>query len=106
VRRFVNIFVNGEDIRFLNHLTTPLKAGDELSIVPAIAGALTPDAPPCRPPAPPRASRRSPAEGPAAAPSVLDLVGKTPLVELRTCATAWPGRAPVCQARGLQPGGR
>ena len=38
VRRFVNIFVNGEDIRFLNHLTTPLKAGDELSIVPAIAG--------------------------------------------------------------------
>jgi sulfur-carrier protein len=38
VRRFVNIFVNGEDIRFLNHLDTPLKAGDEVSIVPAIAG--------------------------------------------------------------------
>jgi molybdopterin synthase sulfur carrier subunit len=38
VRRFVNIFVNGEDIRFLNQLDTPLKAGDELSIVPAIAG--------------------------------------------------------------------
>jgi molybdopterin synthase sulfur carrier subunit len=38
VRRFVNIFVNGEDIRFLQHLATPLKAGDELSIVPAIAG--------------------------------------------------------------------
>ena len=38
VRRFVNIFVNGEDIRFLQHLDTPLKAGDELSIVPAIAG--------------------------------------------------------------------
>ena len=38
VRRFVNIFVNGEDIRFLSHLDTPLKAGDELSIVPAIAG--------------------------------------------------------------------
>ena len=38
VRRFVNIFVNGEDIRFLEHLDTPLKAGDELSIVPAIAG--------------------------------------------------------------------
>ena len=38
VRRFVNIFVNGEDIRFLKHLETPLKAGDELSIVPAIAG--------------------------------------------------------------------
>lgn len=38
VRRFVNIFVNGEDIRFLQHLETPLKSGDELSIVPAIAG--------------------------------------------------------------------
>lgn len=38
VRRFVNIFVNGEDIRFLAHLDTALKAGDELSIVPAIAG--------------------------------------------------------------------
>jgi molybdopterin synthase sulfur carrier subunit len=38
VRRFVNIFVNGEDIRFLKNLDTPLKAGDELSIVPAIAG--------------------------------------------------------------------
>jgi molybdopterin synthase sulfur carrier subunit len=38
VRRFVNIFVNGEDIRFLQQLGTPVKAGDELSIVPAIAG--------------------------------------------------------------------
>ena len=38
VRRFVNLFVNGEDIRFLQHLDTPLKAGDEVSIVPAIAG--------------------------------------------------------------------
>jgi molybdopterin synthase sulfur carrier subunit len=38
VRRFVNIFLNGEDIRFLQQLATPVKAGDELSIVPAIAG--------------------------------------------------------------------
>jgi len=38
VRRFVNIFVNGEDIRFLKQLATPVKAGDEVSIVPAIAG--------------------------------------------------------------------
>lgn len=38
VRRFVNVFVNGEDIRFLQRLETALKAGDELSIVPAIAG--------------------------------------------------------------------
>lgn len=38
VRRFVNIFVNGEDIRFLNGLDTPVEAGNEISIVPAIAG--------------------------------------------------------------------
>ncbi len=38
VRRFVNIFVNDEDIRFLQGLDTPLKEGDEISIVPAIAG--------------------------------------------------------------------
>jgi molybdopterin synthase sulfur carrier subunit len=38
VRRFVNIFVNGEDIRFLQNLDSAVKAGDEVSIVPAIAG--------------------------------------------------------------------
>lgn len=38
VRRFVNVFVNGEDIRFLQGLQTPLKPGDEVSIVPAMAG--------------------------------------------------------------------
>ena len=38
VKRFVNIFVNGEDIRFLQQLDTAVKDGDELSIVPAIAG--------------------------------------------------------------------
>ena len=38
VRRFVNIFVNGEDIRFLQNLDTPIKDSDEISIVPAIAG--------------------------------------------------------------------
>jgi molybdopterin synthase sulfur carrier subunit len=38
VRRFVNVFVNDEDIRFLNESETSLKAGDEISIVPAIAG--------------------------------------------------------------------
>jgi len=38
VRRFVNLFVNGEDIRFLEGVGTKLKAGDELSIVPAMAG--------------------------------------------------------------------
>jgi molybdopterin synthase sulfur carrier subunit len=38
VRRFVNIYVGDEDIRFLDGLETALKAGDEISIVPAIAG--------------------------------------------------------------------
>jgi MoaD family protein len=38
VRRFVNIFANDEDIRFLQNLDTPVKDGDEISIVPAIAG--------------------------------------------------------------------
>lgn len=38
VRRFVNIYLNEEDIRFLNQESTPLKDGDEVSIVPAIAG--------------------------------------------------------------------
>jgi molybdopterin synthase sulfur carrier subunit len=40
VRRFVNIFVNGEDIRFLKNLDTAVKAGDEVSVVPAIAGGI------------------------------------------------------------------
>ena len=38
VRRFVNIFVNDEDIRFLEDRATPVKDTDEVSIVPAIAG--------------------------------------------------------------------
>ena len=38
VRRFVNIFVKDEDIRFLQNLETPLGEKDEVSIVPAIAG--------------------------------------------------------------------
>ena len=38
VRRFVNVYVNEEDIRFLANQQTPLKDGDEISIIPAIAG--------------------------------------------------------------------
>ncbi len=38
VRRFVNLFANDEDIRFLDELATPVRDGDEVSIVPAIAG--------------------------------------------------------------------
>ena len=37
-RRFVNVYVNEEDIRFLENQATPLKDGDDVSIIPAIAG--------------------------------------------------------------------
>jgi len=38
VRRFINIYVGEDDVRFLDGLKTPLKPGDSISIVPAIAG--------------------------------------------------------------------
>ncbi len=38
LRRFINIYINQEDIRFLQGASTTLKQGDEVSIVPAIAG--------------------------------------------------------------------
>jgi molybdopterin synthase sulfur carrier subunit len=38
IRRFVNIFVNDEDVRFLQDRGTPVKDSDVISIVPAIAG--------------------------------------------------------------------
>ena len=38
VRRFVNVYANDEDIRFLQGLDTPVKDGDEITIVPALAG--------------------------------------------------------------------
>jgi molybdopterin synthase sulfur carrier subunit len=38
LRRFVNVYVNGDDVRFIDGLATALKDGDEVSIVPAVAG--------------------------------------------------------------------
>lgn len=38
VRRFVNVFVGDEDIRFLKGLDTPIAAGTQVSIIPAVAG--------------------------------------------------------------------
>ena len=38
LRRFVNIYVNDEDIRYLENLATPIKEGDEIAIIPAVAG--------------------------------------------------------------------
>lgn len=38
LRHFVNVYVNGEDVQFLDGLQTAIKGGDEVSIVPAVAG--------------------------------------------------------------------
>jgi molybdopterin converting factor small subunit len=38
LRRFVNVYVNNEDIRYLEELATPVAASDEVSIIPAVAG--------------------------------------------------------------------
>ncbi len=38
LRRFVNVYIGGEDIRFLDGLETPVNDGDELTILPAVAG--------------------------------------------------------------------
>lgn len=38
LRRFINIYVDGEDVRFLENLSTPAKDGAEIAIVPAISG--------------------------------------------------------------------
>jgi molybdopterin converting factor small subunit len=38
VRRFVNVYLNDEDIRYLDSLQTTVNDGDELSIIPAVAG--------------------------------------------------------------------
>lgn len=40
IRRFVNIYLNDEDVRFLQGEQTPVKDGDQVSIIPAIAGGL------------------------------------------------------------------
>ena len=38
VRQFVNLYLNDEDIRYLDNLNTPVKDGDDLAIIPAVAG--------------------------------------------------------------------
>tara|TARA_B100001142_G_C14245249_1_gene621009 strand:- start:823 stop:1092 length:270 start_codon:yes stop_codon:yes gene_type:complete len=38
LKHFVNIYINGEDIRYLNSLSTDVNKNDEISIVPAVAG--------------------------------------------------------------------
>jgi MoaD family protein len=38
LRRFINVYVNDEDVRFLGSLETPVKDGDSVTILPAVAG--------------------------------------------------------------------
>jgi molybdopterin converting factor small subunit len=38
LKKFLNLYVNDEDVRYLDELNTPVKDGDELSIIPAVAG--------------------------------------------------------------------
>jgi molybdopterin converting factor small subunit len=38
LRRFINIYINDEDVRFMGSLSAPLKAGDSVTILPAVAG--------------------------------------------------------------------
>ncbi len=38
LRRFVNVYLNDEDVRFLDGLATPLKEGDVVTVLPAVAG--------------------------------------------------------------------
>jgi sulfur-carrier protein len=40
LRYFVNIYLNGEDVRFMDGLGTAINSGDEISIVPAVAGGI------------------------------------------------------------------
>src|SRR5690606_4433468 len=73
LRRFVNVYVNGEDIRALDGEATQLKDGDEVAIVPAIAGGICPLLAPLAGGDGPRARRRPhpvPARG--ASPAALD----------------------------------
>ena len=40
LRRFINIYLDGEDVRFLENLSTPVEDGSEIAIVPAISGGI------------------------------------------------------------------
>ena len=93
VRRFVNVYVNGDDIRFLQNLETALKEGDNISIVPAIAGGRERSNSVAKmvhhlvqlAPGPATRRRAEKVE------SILDLIGDTPLLEIqRVSAKAYP----------------
>src|ERR1700730_5180909 len=77
LHRFVNIYLNDEDIRYLGQLETPLKTGDVVSILPALAGGVF-LGPPCA--RQPNAERQ--AGGHMLFSNIIEAIGNTPLVEL------------------------
>jgi cystathionine beta-synthase len=81
VRAFINVFVNGTEIRRLTGRRTPLADGDEVSIIPAMAGG-----------------------GEAIADTVLDLIGRTPLVRLHRVSRGVRAEV-VAKLEFLNPGG-
>jgi cysteine synthase/molybdopterin converting factor small subunit len=89
VADFVNVYVDGEDIRTLDGVDTPVREGATLILLPAMAGGATAPLPddasrPAEPAASVASRRARSAVAPPGllAPSLLELVGSTPLVEL------------------------
>ena len=104
VRRFVNIYLNGDDIRFLSNLETAVKDGDELSDRPGDRRRLTRACAPRRAAAASRRARSRTASAPA---SILDLVGQHAAASTsRRCATARRRACAVyAKLEGFNPGG-
>ncbi len=86
VHRFVNIYVNDEDVRFLNKLDTPVRDGDVVSILPAMAGGAID-------------TRR-----PGLYRDIVDAIGHTPLVELQAFRPK-PGIRLFAKLEGYNPTG-
>ena len=89
LHKFVNIYVDDDDVRYLQGLDTPVADGAEVSILPAVAGRL-------------RRGRSDRAGAVTLYPSVLDLIGNTPLVDI-TALSPNPAGTPLHQARGAEP---
>ena len=88
LHKFVNVYVDDDDVRYLQGLDTPVADGDEVSILPAVAGGEALGA---------GRTTMTLSE------SVLDLIGNTPMVDISR-AQPQPRGPPRHQARGSEPG--
>ena len=93
LHKFVNVYVNDDDVRYLSQLDTPVKDGDEISILPAVAGGLSGPA-----------GRPAVATGVPVHQSPLDLIGNTPMVEMSALSPN-PDVRIVVKLEGRNPGG-